>query len=518
MRKLLFAVFFALALGLAPIKTDATVGLLQLAGPACIAPTEAINAGYTKLVVCNSLSANNHTVDINNTLTPGYLLYSTLYGVTVPASNYSFGGTGMTLTPSASLFVAGVGGPVSTTITGTSFSGGTLSGGFFLEADMKFNPAYCGFTLPIPALWTNLAGAVANPTAAVAHYTEIDLGEWINCAMSQTIHDWTQPGSSNAIQNCTNSNNIVPFIPDGNFHTYGVLLATSTTHGGTGTVTWFIDHVQTISITYSPTGSPSSPSGTCGTGMYSTADTQQFVYMLFGANANPIGNPVLYNLSGGTGPYNSGTPTGGLLADAPIGSLVVLLTEANGGFNAMSGCADSVGNTYAAPPNQPTAATANINGESIYYAYTTHDMPIGTTFTCTSAYGGYFVSGIAVVNGASGTGSGVDVGQAVLAGSTGTGFSLASGSLAQANNIVFVGYNNSADPGINNIPAGWNSLLGGGDVFGGFAYQIVTDNTSVTYNPTWANSTYYTGVLASFKAPSTSGATTFRNLQVWQAP
>ena len=89
-------------------------------------------------------------------------------------------------------------------------------------------------------------------------------------------HNWPGDGTG---YNCSNSNRQSSFVPDANWHTYGLLLIPSTKNSGTGVIQWYYDNVLQISATYSSDGPPN-PSTGCSNGAFMTADTQPFTWLL----------------------------------------------------------------------------------------------------------------------------------------------------------------------------------------------------------------------------------------------
>lgn len=83
----------------------------------------------------------------------------------------------------------------------------------------------------------------------------------------------------------------------------------------------------------------------------------------------------------------------------------------------------------------------------------------------------------------------------------GNSFSISSGTLSQAYEILFGGVSLDA-PGTITLPTGWTQLgttQSISVVNSAFCYKIVSATTSVTFNPTWTSGTFGTGTLATFE-------------------
>ena len=208
-----------------------------------------------------------------------------------------------------------------------------------------------------------------------------------------------------------------------------------------------------------------------------------------------IGIP--FQIQSFVGANNSGSAVGSTGVDAPVGSVIVIALQ-SADFDAnFTSFTDSAGNTYAL---EMSPVNGSYNCAAIAYcANTTHDLPIGSSFTAiTSDAGQWYLQGGYAVSGANG---GVDV--TMSANGASATPSLSSGTLAQANEILF-GLVQSADNVEQTFTEspGFTNLYGAGAGFSMMGYDTVSATTSVTYAPTLATPDAYGQVLVSFKAPS----------------
>ena len=143
-----------------------------------------------------------------------------------------------------------------------------------------------------------------------------------------------------------------------------------------------------------------------------------------------IGTPVAL---GSTGHAAASTLALTTTADAPVGSLIfVAAGQAAGGVTVVSSCTDQKSNSY-------TALGSVVNADATGAAYalnTASDVPLGDTITVTyGSLGGTVTMAACAVSGIATSGA-LDVNNVTATGS-GTAVSVASGTLAQANEIVF---------------------------------------------------------------------------------
>jgi hypothetical protein len=273
-------ILFAIGLGcLAQAQTVRFSGKL----PACTAtpPSQATAAGYHTLVMCNAMTDNSQ-VDRNATTNPWFQWYATGFGYAMSSGVFSNDGTGMSISTSP----GNGGGPYTVDINsaGNIVSGNYVTGGYYAEITATFNPATCQ---QAPNSWPAAVWA-ASPASFIAgaggsEFVEIDSFEWLNCQSVAAVHDWSGSG----VLNCTNSDAVLTYTPDSNPHVYGMLFITTTSGGGTGTISHYIDNVLQNTLTYTTSGKPD-PAGTCGNGAFSTADTQQWAFALQAGTGVPV--------------------------------------------------------------------------------------------------------------------------------------------------------------------------------------------------------------------------------------
>lgn len=257
---------------------------LQFSGkpPTCTAtpPAAAVALGYTKLVYCNALNSNS-VIDVNNTENPWFLFYVTGFANTLSASHLANDGTALEVITIPDNLGEGL-----YSVTGNYGGGNTVTGGFYIEADMKFDDTVCASgSNAWPAIWMNEATATGPGILPTHEFTELDIFEYyLSCTPEQTAHDW--PGSGSGTQNCQNSNNHITYTPGTGWNTYGGRLTTSIATG-TGAFDWYINNTNTLTVTYSPGGKPN-PAGSCANGAFATADTQSWTFALGGQTSNPV--------------------------------------------------------------------------------------------------------------------------------------------------------------------------------------------------------------------------------------
>jgi hypothetical protein len=201
-------------------------------------------------------------------------------------------------------------------------------------------------------------------------------------------------------------------------------------------------------------------------------------------------------------------PSGGhntTTGHAPVGSLIVVLLFAWTGVNgAATGVTDSAGNTYTLAVQDPATASIGYPCAIYYCNNSANDLPSGGWIASTNSGATNFSIAAYAIPGANG---GLDV--AMSAHNAGaTTLSLVSGALASANEILIGLMATTSNFGTVTEPGGFTLLsgfpIGGQDA----AYEIVSSNASVTYNPSWTNSVACAAVLASFKATASGGGAT----------
>lgn len=284
-----------LALAVLIFAAVASLGtLLPTQPPVCTAtpPAQAISAGYTKLVYCSTLSTTVGVVDVNATLNPWFLFYTTAFGFTVPAGSISSDGTGTTVTGGPNNNYIGlpsvaISNGASYTSGLSTYQGNTITGAFYAEVDMQYDSAVClDAANSVPAFW--LGSPTGLTTTPNGEFDEFDIIEWVNCGGKGTVHWWNNTGGGNQTNICANgSNNTLSISPGSVWNTYGGLFTDSITGGGTGSFNWYFNNTNVNSLTYSPAGLPNPVNG-CTTGAYAVGDTQQWAFMITGGTGDPV--------------------------------------------------------------------------------------------------------------------------------------------------------------------------------------------------------------------------------------
>ena len=208
-----------------------------------------------------------------------------------------------------------------------------------------------------------------------------------------------------------------------------------------------------------------------------------------------IGTPFVI-ISNDIGPFNSGSASSGTTVAAPAGSTIVIVLGpfANTGVTIVS-VVDSAGNTYAL--SQAAAVATVFTIAEAYSVNTTFNLPIGGTFTAvvSDASQWFLGNGYAV----SGAASGHDISVSINQTTAGTSASLASGTLAQALEILFCTTSLNTG-GTFTESAGYTNLYGAGGAGGrGLGYKKTSVTTTSTYGPSWTGSQKYSAACASFK-------------------
>lgn len=187
--------------------------------------------------------------------------------------------------------------------------------------------------------------------------------------------------------------------------------------------------------------------------------------------------------------------------DAPIGSLIVVL-------------ADSKTPTVACTTSGSDALTlaAGVSGGApaavaIYFvANSAHDLPIGSTFTCTTTTGGYDLRAY-IVTGAL---LGVDGAATNSTGGGGTTTQTATTAALASNREIAFGATSLSSGQTGWVESsGFTTLAGQGspdDNFD-FGYKILTSSAAVTYSTSWGSNTRVSVAVATFKAPNVGGHT-----------
>lgn len=275
------------------------------------APTIASAAGLTTATFYQTFSAVN--TDINSTGNPGYQWYTLGWPfdnggwTTSPSTNFSFANGVVSFGSNAS-FVG------EDTVTPTAYLQsiiGTRWTGFILPpADMY---------VEVGALIdTTIENSTTNGSTAIwlgdmreqfmvldnvsdvstGEGCEIDISEWfkpggVGASTQSHTHDWTSVSPPNNNVGATAS-----LAPSLSFHVYSMLLQLAVNHGGTGTITYYVDGVQTgatplpsytATTGSTPAATPANPNG-----VFSTCDTAQFILMIHAAVGNTTPMQVQY--------------------------------------------------------------------------------------------------------------------------------------------------------------------------------------------------------------------------------
>lgn len=216
-----------------------------------------------------------------------------------------------------------------------------------------------------------------------------------------------------------------------------------------------------------------------------------------------IGTPV--QLLAAANVASAGHNTTG--ADAPAGSLIVVFIATwNGLDGTVTAVSDSAGNTYTLAVQPAAGASMPYPGAIYYCSNSANDLPSGGWISATSSGGDNFTIGAWAVSGANG---GLDA--TASTSDNNSTVSLSTGTLGSASEIVFGGIGTRANLGTLTDPGAFTELFfSATSAHQPFAYDIVSSNSSVTYDPSWSNTAAFVAVLASFKA--TGGAPTVKPL------
>lgn len=203
---------------------------------------------------------------------------------------------------------------------------------------------------------------------------------------------------------------------------------------------------------------------------------------------------------------NSQASSGGSVStnvDAPAGSLVVFtpaVYSVQGPFGITSAILSNGDTLTQAAQPTPTATSYNM---SLWWAVLAHDLPSGSTITCTTTSGAstWTVGGYSVL----GANGGLDATASYSPnGNVGTAASLTTPGLAAPNEIVFAALRYPS--GAYTEGAGFTGLYSQSGQLA-LAYQIVSSQSPVTWAPSWGSASYISAVLASFIATGSTGAT-----------
>jgi len=184
--------------------------------------------------------------------------------------------------------------------------------------------------------------------------------------------------------------------------------------------------------------------------------------------------------------------------DCPVGAALFMATGANDTDTTVASASDGTANSYSSYQN--TATSALYNGAISYSLNLAHDVPSGSTLSATEtsgADGGYVQAAVCVTGG----NSGLDKSVSVVETSAVSTFTLTTGTLTQANEIIFEEWVPTSVPTSYTEASGFTPLTTCSATVGlCFAYKIVTATTSVTASPSSITpTTTLTAAMASFK-------------------
>jgi hypothetical protein len=183
--------------------------------------------------------------------------------------------------------------------------------------------------------------------------------------------------------------------------------------------------------------------------------------------------------------------------DCPVGDALFMVTGANDTDTTVASASDGTANSYSSYQN--TATSALYNGAISYSLNLAHDVPSGSTLSATEtsgADGGYVQAAVCVT----GANSGLDKSVSVVEASAVSTFTLTTGTLTQANEIIFEEWVPTTSVSYTEA-SGFTPLTTCSATVGlCFAYTIVTATTSVTASPSSITpTTTLTAAMASFK-------------------
>ena len=239
------------------------------------APKPAVQHGFNTNTFFDDFTSLS-TIDINNTLNPGYKWYVTLFNSLVGGpSNLSISNSILTFTPNSSgLWISTTGhyGTPATKTVGTAIA---QTGGYF-ECKMAFSPTNSGRSTSgpyWPAWWIDSIERENNlSSGSTSGYPlpELDCYEYEpGWGSLGTVHQWNN--NSSGPQNTNNALSLgSPTYT--NFNRYGFLWLPQARNGGTGLFEWYFNGIPVSTVTHSSsTTSPECPTG--GTGVFSSAET-----------------------------------------------------------------------------------------------------------------------------------------------------------------------------------------------------------------------------------------------------
>jgi hypothetical protein len=239
----------------------ASAAQAQTCGPDPV-PAPASQQGFNCEVFWDGF-ASLATVDVNDTLAPGFKWYVKGSGFVEPSSAFVQTAGGLQITPTNNDPVTGLyqlGSCAST--GGGNHVGTTVTGSMYVDIKLTTWGSQLGGNNWWPAAWM-LGGeqlyAIRVPTTGIIDSPEIDLREWANAGDARHYHFWHIIGSGGApdgsqadIGNYVYVSSTPAFVSG---YIYGASLLDPTLNRGTGAVTGYLnDFIETNStpVTWSP--------------------------------------------------------------------------------------------------------------------------------------------------------------------------------------------------------------------------------------------------------------------------
>lgn len=193
-------------------------------------------------------------------------------------------------------------------------------------------------------------------------------------------------------------------------------------------------------------------------------------------------------------PIVSGSPTSGSTTTVPANALVFANIIATGANDSFTSFTDSTGNTY------NLIQTTDVSNPAIALAWKVvpSSLPSGTTFTAvTSDTSNWGIGQAFYTTNATG---GVDTQASHNDDTTNgtTSLSLSTGALSEVSEILVGIFNTSGNAVTWTEDSNFNTLHN--DTFNITSYRIVSNSSSVTWNPSFTATGPFNCILASFKA------------------
>ena len=263
-------------------------------------PTPAITWGYNNLAFFDHFDSLS-TIDVNNTLQPGFNWYTqSLQGVmsfqngspttyfNENPDSFAIADSVLKFNPTNSnpngnmIWSAGYTGTPSPHFVGKTFT----STGAYFEAKFAFDPTLTSSNFPSWWAWNKEIplNSANNTPYSGARYTELDFFEYIG---GPEFTDWDYTSTTAHIKNNNTNIGLPGGINWNQMHTYGCLWVPQSKNGGTGLIQRYFDGV------HYPAGDVSFSSSTVGTNQQGSS-----VGWLSGIDVSPLGMTIQL----GTGP------------------------------------------------------------------------------------------------------------------------------------------------------------------------------------------------------------------------